>query len=268
MALHSSSSSRPLGTPRRSRWGRPRLAPMALGRPARAPLRPTSSRQRPGSVPSRLQCQWPRRSPFCASRPRFGAWQSWRSRRCGDGAVDCSAARLGVATVACVSSPLLARRCLRRVQGITTNLLELAWKHYLHRLASTPAAYSAFLGDTAMWTGIVTGGRCGGGAVPACVRSATPSAHSSAHDSLPAPRPINILPACRPGTLMFASPMLFDRVGWRGVASATPTFMLWAGLPFFAGCLAFNWAGERGGLERAAAHAAQRSCLAAPPAPS
>lgn len=45
------------------------------------------------------------------------------------------------------------------MQGITTNLLDLAWKHYLHKLATTPAAYSAFLGDTAMWTGIVTGAR-------------------------------------------------------------------------------------------------------------
>ena len=47
------------------------------------------------------------------------------------------------------------------------------------------------------------------------------------------------------GTLMFASPVLFDRVGWRGVAQATPNFMLWAGLPFFAGCIAFTFmAGE------------------------
>ena len=37
------------------------------------------------------------------------------------------------------------------------------------------------------------------------------------------------------GSLMFASPILFDRLGWRGVAGATPTFMLLAGLPFFAG---------------------------------
>ena len=37
------------------------------------------------------------------------------------------------------------------------------------------------------------------------------------------------------GSLMFASPILFDRLGWRGVAGATPTFMLFAGLPFFAG---------------------------------
>lgn len=92
-------------------------------------------------------------------------------------------------------------RCLAVMalaQGITTRLLEVSWKHYLHKLHASPAAYAAFLGDTAMWTGIVT------------------------------------------GTLMFTSPMLFDRIGWRGVASATPTFMLWAGVPFFLGCIAYN----------------------------
>lgn len=51
----------------------------------------------------------------------------------------------------------------------------------------------AFMGEVAMWTGVVT------------------------------------------GSLMFASPILFDRLGWRGVAGATPTFMLFAGMPFFAG---------------------------------
>lgn len=97
-------------------------------------------------------------------------------------------------------------RCLALMalaQGITTNLLDLAWKHYLHKLATTPAAYSAILGDTAMWTGIVT------------------------------------------GSLMFASPALFDRLGWRGVASATPSLMLWGGLPFFAGCIAFTYFGAK-----------------------
>ena len=54
-------------------------------------------------------------------------------------------------------------------------------------------ALQAFMGEVAMWTGIVT------------------------------------------GTFMFASPILFDRLGWQGVASVTPRFMLWAGMPFFAG---------------------------------
>ena len=42
------------------------------------------------------------------------------------------------------------------------------------------------------------------------------------------------------GTLMFASPVLFDRLGWRGVAGATPVFMLWAGMPFFAGVVLYT----------------------------
>ena len=44
------------------------------------------------------------------------------------------------------------------------------------------------------------------------------------------------------GTLMFASPALFARWKWRGVAGATPAFMLWTGLPFFLGCVMFNLA--------------------------
>ena len=52
---------------------------------------------------------------------------------------------------------------------------------------------------------------------------------------------------------MFASPLLFDRLGWRGVAAATPNFMLWAGLPFFAGCIAFTFAA--GGLAAGASQA-------------
>ena len=42
------------------------------------------------------------------------------------------------------------------------------------------------------------------------------------------------------GTLMFVSPVLFDRLGWRGVAGATPIFMLWAGMPFFAGVVLYT----------------------------
>ena len=41
------------------------------------------------------------------------------------------------------------------------------------------------------------------------------------------------------GAMMFASPVLFSRWGWRRVAGLTPSFMLAAGLPFFAGCMAF-----------------------------
>ncbi len=49
------------------------------------------------------------------------------------------------------------------------------------------------------------------------------------------------------GTLMFASPLLFERWKWRGVAGATPAFMLWTGLPFFAGCIVYTLAHPGGG---------------------
>ena len=122
-------------------------------------------------------------------------------------------------------------RCLAVMalaQGLSSNLIEIAWKSYLHKLHPSPAAYSvrpgasgpvslcrsralrasctqAFMGDVAMWTGIVT------------------------------------------GTLMFASPLLFERWKWRGVAGATPAFMLWTGLPFFAGCILYALAHPGGG---------------------
>jgi AAA family ATP:ADP antiporter len=92
-------------------------------------------------------------------------------------------------------------RCLAVMalaQGVATRLLQVSWMHYLHQLHSTPAAYAAVLGDTAMWTGIAT------------------------------------------AALMCLSPVLFDRLGWRGVAATTPTIMLWGGIPFFIGCLAYN----------------------------
>jgi len=92
-------------------------------------------------------------------------------------------------------------RCLALMamsQGIATNLLEVAWKNHLHMLHPSPQAYAAFMGNVAMWTGIVT------------------------------------------GSLMVCSPLLFERLGWRGVAGATPRFMLLTGVPFFIGCVAWN----------------------------
>ena len=60
------------------------------------------------------------------------------------------------------------------------------------------AGVQAFMGEVAMWTGIVT------------------------------------------GSLMFASPVLFDRLGWRGVAGATPNFMKLTGVPFLLGCAVYT----------------------------
>ena len=34
---------------------------------------------------------------------------------------------------------------------------QVAWKGHLHMLHPSPAMYAAFMGDVAMWTGLVTG---------------------------------------------------------------------------------------------------------------
>lgn len=60
------------------------------------------------------------------------------------------------------------RRSFLHTQGITCNLLDLTFKHHLHKMHPSPAAYSAFLGETAMWTGVVTGGWLVGGRAGAC----------------------------------------------------------------------------------------------------
>lgn len=99
-----------------------------------------------------------------------------------------------------IKSPQI--RCLAIMalaQGLTNRILEVSWKHYLHVLHPSPVAYAAFLGDTAMWTGVAT------------------------------------------GLLMVASPLLFDMMGWKGVASATPNIMLLGGIPFFLCCIAFSF---------------------------
>jgi hypothetical protein len=77
----------------------------------------------------------------------------------GCGCSVCSSMCSAVVDLLCLPCSPASPPCIlsASLQGITTNLLDLAWKHYLHKLATTPAAYSAFLGDTAMWTGIVTG---------------------------------------------------------------------------------------------------------------
>ncbi len=57
------------------------------------------------------------------------------------------------------------------------------------------------------------------------------------------------------GTLMFASPALFTRWKWKGVAGATPAFMLWTGVPFFVGCTLYNIAHPTQGVGTAALRA-------------
>jgi len=42
------------------------------------------------------------------------------------------------------------------------------------------------------------------------------------------------------GLLMIATPAMFDKMGWAGVASATPSILLWGGVAFFATCIAYQ----------------------------
>jgi AAA family ATP:ADP antiporter len=42
------------------------------------------------------------------------------------------------------------------------------------------------------------------------------------------------------GGLMLLSPLLFERLGWRGVAGATPKILLYGGSAFFAACIAYQ----------------------------
>lgn len=48
------------------------------------------------------------------------------------------------------------------------------------------------------------------------------------------------------GGLMLLSPLLFERLGWRGVAGATPKILLYGGSAFFAACIVYQ-VGGRGG---------------------
>ncbi len=86
-------------------------------------------------------------------------------------------------------------------QGLTTRILEVSWKTYLHMMCPSPVEYAAFLGDVAAMTGVST------------------------------------------ALLMVFSPLLFDLMGWVGVASATPNIMLIGGIPFFIACVVYSFGG-------------------------
>jgi len=62
--------------------------------------------------------------------------------------------------------------------------------------------------------------------------------------------------------LMLVSPVLFDRLGWRGVAGATPRVLAYGGGLFFAACVAYQHL--HGAAAQAAAAAATAAVAAAP----
>jgi len=65
------------------------------------------------------------------------------------------------------------------------------------------------------------------------------------------------------GLLMIATPAMFDKMGWAGVASATPSILLWGGVMFFATCIGYQFGFASHAAEVAAAvmtGAAVRTC--------
>ena len=66
------------------------------------------------------------------------------------------------------------------------------------------------------------------------------------------------------GILMIATPAMFDKLGWAGVASATPSILLWGGVAFFATCIVYQLGFAGHAAEVAAAvvsGAAVRACV-------
>jgi ATP/ADP translocase len=43
------------------------------------------------------------------------------------------------------------------------------------------------------------------------------------------------------GGLMVLSPAMFERMGWKGVAGATPIILLWGGVAFFSACMGYQY---------------------------
>ena len=143
-------------------------------------------------------------------------------------------------------------RCLAMMalaQGLTTNLLDVAWKQHLHMLHPSPAAYSVstcplaslhfHLPAAAACTALCTAKYhnallCTSGCCMRLAEGEGPLVWQAFMGE------VAMWTGLVTGTLMFVSPILFDRLGWRGVAGATPLFMLWAGMPFFAGVVLYT----------------------------
>ena len=167
-------------------------------------------------------------------------------------------------------------------QGLSTNLIEIAWKSHLHMLHPSPAAYSV---SSASPTHVPAGEgvdadvdathRCAaqirGSAWPSLLGEAgreRSQRHASRSTSVCASEgrcegfwaqaflgEVATWTGIVTGTLMFASPALFARCKWKGVAGATPAFMLWTGVPFFVGCMLYNVAHPTQGVGTAALRA-------------
>ncbi|EFJ49850.1 hypothetical protein VOLCADRAFT_89266 [Volvox carteri f. nagariensis] len=113
------------------------------------------------------------------------------------------------------SVPIRCLVVMSMAQGLCTNLMEFAWKSHIRLLYPTPAAFTSFLGDVSTWQGIVT-------------------AHY--------PQQANVSTwGGNVSLLMVLSPTMFERLGWAGVASATPKILLYGGGLFFATAMVYQF---------------------------
>ncbi|WIA39919.1 hypothetical protein OEZ86_013359 [Tetradesmus obliquus] len=146
-------------------------------------------------------------------------------------------------------------RCLAVMslaQGLCNSLMEFAWKCHMRLLYPNPSDFTAFLGDVATWSGVVTAGlmllspllfqRWGWRDV-AYTTAAEPSFIMIVSDVLQVmwpPGDVATWSGVVTGGLMLLSPLLFERWGWRGVANTTPNMLLWGGSAFFAACITYQ----------------------------
>ncbi|WIA19646.1 hypothetical protein OEZ85_005580 [Tetradesmus obliquus] len=146
-------------------------------------------------------------------------------------------------------------RCLAVMslaQGLCNSLMEFAWKCHMRLLYPNPSDFTAFLGDVATWSGVVTGGlmllspllfeRWGWRDV-AYTTAAEPSFIMIVSNVLQVmwpPGDVATWSGVVTGGLMLLSPLLFERWGWRGVANTTPNMLLWGGSAFFAACITYQ----------------------------
>ncbi|KIZ04926.1 ADP,ATP carrier protein 1 [Monoraphidium neglectum] len=145
-----------------------------------------------------------------------------KSKGSGDGAGDDSK-KVSLAESFSILAGSLEIRCLAVMslaQGLCTSLMEFVWKSHMRLLYPSPSDFTSFLGDVALWTGVVT------------------------------------------ASSMLISPILFERLGWRGVASTTPQILLFGGTLFFAAAIAYqHWFGSAAAAAAAAGVAAPAAWL-------
>jgi hypothetical protein len=121
---------------------------------------------------------------------------------------------------ACGLDPLVRSADLPSLLPPISSLPPPPPQSHMRLLYPSPSDFTSFLGDVALWTGVVT------------------------------------------ASSMLISPILFERLGWRGVASTTPQILLFGGTLFFAAAIAYqHWFGSAAAAAAAAGVAAPAAWL-------